>query len=56
MFDKITWYTWSNEIVKFYEISVPNLSDNNVETITNGHKFVNEGIVDGYACFGIGSN
>lgn len=49
LFDKITWYTWSNEIVKFYEISVPNLSDNNVETITNGHKFVNEGIVDGYA-------
>ena len=46
---KIIWYTWTDETMKFYEINTANLAVNNVETINNGHTYVNTGVVDGYA-------
>ncbi|MBE5957281.1 MAG: hypothetical protein E7254_00250 [Lachnospiraceae bacterium] len=47
--DKIVWYTWRNNVNKFYEISVSNMDSTNVIEIENGHHYINNGINNGYA-------
>jgi hypothetical protein len=37
--NRLVWYTWNNETIKFYEISLTDISSNDVTTIVNGHKF-----------------
>jgi predicted nucleic-acid-binding Zn-ribbon protein len=37
--NRLVWYTWKNETIKFYEISLTDISSNDVTTIVNGHKF-----------------
>ena len=46
--NKIIWYTWKNETVIFYEISINNLEQAQSTTIENGHQYESQGVVDGH--------
>ena len=46
---KLTWYTWNNSNITFYEISLSDLSQATKKVIINGHDFENEGTTDGVA-------
>ena len=47
--NKLVWYTWNNETMTFYDISLNDLSQTQVTPIENGHQYQNMGITDGYA-------
>jgi hypothetical protein len=40
--NKLVWYTWDDDTVNFYEISISDISKNKVTNIVNGHKLVYE--------------
>lgn len=46
---KLVWYTWNYETNVFYDINLNQLSDTNTTSITNGHTYEHQGVVDGVA-------
>lgn len=46
---KVIWYTWSGNVITFYEISLDRLDQMNSTEIVNGHEFENAGVADGTA-------
>ena len=47
--DRLIWYTWRNDAVSFYDISISDLARRNVTKVQNGHKYVNSGVDGGFA-------
>lgn len=47
--DKIVWYTWRDEVITFYEITLDNISSVNINTTNNGHEYVFQGVDNGVA-------
>ena len=45
----ITWYTWDDDAIVYYQISVDNLVHNTVKQTNNGHDFVLNSVADGVA-------
>lgn len=45
----ITWYTWDDDAIVYYQISVDNLTQNVVKQTSNGHNFVLDSVSDGVA-------
>ncbi len=46
---KLVWYTWNYDTNVFYDINLNQLNDTNVTSITNGHDYEHQGVVDGVA-------
>ena len=44
--NKLVWYTWDDENINFYEISLNNLDETNIKEIKNGHDFQSTGLVN----------
>lgn len=47
--DQLVWYTWNENIMTFYDISLQDLSENHKTEIVNGHHYENLGVTDGVA-------
>ncbi len=46
---RLVWYTWNYDTNVFYDINLNQLSETHAVSITNGHSYENQGVVDGTA-------
>lgn len=44
---KLIWYTWDDEVIRFYDINMSNIATNNEVVIKNGHEFTTTQPSDG---------